>query len=114
MFVVTEADAAAIRAVYEQRGEFAAAPAVPWHHRQRAGTAVRPHHRGLETAAPAVGEADAQGAAVTADALTRLVCSARRNPGSVTPRYLVARRTDSDTAGTLAWLGPVADPMAAR
>jgi hypothetical protein len=31
MFVVTEAQAAMIRATYEQRGELSAAPAVPWH-----------------------------------------------------------------------------------
>jgi hypothetical protein len=41
MFVVTEADAAAIRAVYQQRGEFAAAVELrqrfPGHHRQHAG-----------------------------------------------------------------------------
>jgi hypothetical protein len=52
MFVVTEADAAAIRAVYQQRGEIRgrgrAAPAVPVHHRQRAGAGVRPDHRRLE------------------------------------------------------------------
>jgi hypothetical protein len=35
MFVVTEADAAAIRAVYQQRGEFSAAVELrrPRHHR---------------------------------------------------------------------------------
>ena len=63
MFVVTEADAAAIRAVYQQRGEFAAALELrrrfPGHHRQRAGTRVRPHHRRLEAAATAdLAEAD--------------------------------------------------------
>jgi hypothetical protein len=40
MFVVTEEDEAAIRAVYERRGEFAAAvelrATVLWHRRQRA------------------------------------------------------------------------------
>jgi hypothetical protein len=49
MFVVTEDDAAAIRAVYEQRGEFAAAI------RQRAGTGVRSCNRRLEATAAATG-----------------------------------------------------------
>ena len=53
MFVVTEAEATAIRSVFEQRGEF--------------GTGVRPYHRWLEAAAAAGGEA---GAAATAGALT--------------------------------------------
>jgi hypothetical protein len=46
-----------------------AAAALRWHHRQRAGTGVRAHHRRLETAA--TGEANGQGAAVTSDDLTR-------------------------------------------
>jgi len=79
MFVVTEADAAAIRAVYEQRGEFAAAvelrrrlAGITDNAQARGGCA---HHRWLETAAAATGEADAQGAAaVTADDLTRAGC----------------------------------------
>ena len=63
MFVVTEADAAAIRAVYEQRGEFAAAVEL----RRRfpgitdnalARECARTHRR-LEAAAAANGEADA-------------------------------------------------------
>jgi hypothetical protein len=70
MFVVSEAEAAAIRAVYQQCGEFAAAPAVPWHHRQRTGTGVRPDHRRLEAATAAAGEAVAETATVTASALT--------------------------------------------
>jgi hypothetical protein len=74
MFVVTEADAAAIRAVYEQRGEFAAAvelaSALPWHHRQHAGSGVRSHHRRLEAAAATAGEADAEADAVTSSRLT--------------------------------------------
>jgi hypothetical protein len=73
MFVVTEEDEAAIRAVYQQRGEFAAAIELrrrfPWHRRQRACAGVRAHHRWLEAAAAAAGEADAQGAAVIAGAL---------------------------------------------
>ena len=77
MFVVTEEDEAAIRAAYQQRGEFAAAVELrqrfPGIHRQRAGAGVRPHHRGLEAATAATGEADTQGAAVTAGALTRVV-----------------------------------------
>jgi hypothetical protein len=56
MFVITEAEAAAIRAVYEQRGEFAAAvelrrrfPGIT----DNAGAGVRPHHRRMEAAATA-------------------------------------------------------------
>ncbi len=70
MFVVTKEDDAAIRAVYEQQGEFAAAvelrrrfPGIT-DNAQARGCA---HHRRLETAA--TGEADAQSAAVMADAL---------------------------------------------
>jgi hypothetical protein len=74
MFVVTEADAAAIRAVYEQRGEFAAAVELrrrfPDITDNAQGTGVRAHHRRLEAAAAATGEADAQGAAVRANALS--------------------------------------------
>jgi hypothetical protein len=53
MFVVSEADAAAIRAVYEQSGELSAAIELRrrWHHRQRTGAGVRPDHRRLEAAA---------------------------------------------------------------
>ena len=61
MFVVTEADATAIRAVFRESGEFAAAielrRLVPGHHRQRAGAGVRPDHRRL--AAATASEADA-------------------------------------------------------
>ena len=39
------------------RGRGRAAPAVSGHHRQRAGAGVRPHHRRLEAAAAATGEA---------------------------------------------------------
>jgi hypothetical protein len=46
MFVVTEADAAAIRAVFDQEGELSGcyriAPPVPRHHRQRQGSGMRP------------------------------------------------------------------------
>ena len=73
MFAVTEEDEAAIRDVYEQRGEFAAAIELrrrfPGHHRQRAGTRVCPHHRRLEAAAASAGEAYARGAAVTSGPL---------------------------------------------
>jgi hypothetical protein len=66
MFAVTE-DEAAIRAVYERRGEFAAAVDLrrrfPGITDNRAGAGVRPHHSQLEAAAAATGEADAQGAA---------------------------------------------------
>jgi hypothetical protein len=70
MFVVTEADAAAIRAVYEQRGEFAAAVEL-----QRRFPAIADNAQargcvrtiaGWKTAATS--EGDAQGAAGMADA----------------------------------------------
>ena len=55
MFVVTEAEAAAIRAVYEQRGEFSAAVELrrlfPSHHRHRAGPRLCPDHCRLEAPA---------------------------------------------------------------
>jgi hypothetical protein len=73
MFVVTEAEAAAIRAVYQQRGEFAAAVEL---RRRFPGIAdnaqareVRPHHRQLEAAAAAAGEANAEAVATTPGAL---------------------------------------------
>jgi hypothetical protein len=51
MFVVTDAEAAAILAVFQQRGEFAAAVelrrAVSGHHRQRGGAGVRADLRRL-------------------------------------------------------------------
>jgi hypothetical protein len=74
----TEAEAAGdprrLRAAWRAVGRGRAAPAVPWHHRQRAGAGVRPDHRRLEavgSAASAVGGSDAKSAAVTAGALTR-------------------------------------------
>ena len=55
MFVVTEADAAAMRTAYEQEGELSAAIEVrrlfPGITRQRQGAGVRPDHRWLATAA---------------------------------------------------------------
>jgi hypothetical protein len=69
MFVVTEEDEAAIRAVYEQRGEFAAAIEL---RRRFPGVTDNPQaHRQLEAAATAAGEADVQDAAVPSSALTR-------------------------------------------
>ena len=54
MFVVTEEDEAAIRAVYEQRGEFVAAVELrrrfPGVTDTAQATGVRPHHRRLEAA----------------------------------------------------------------
>jgi hypothetical protein len=52
MIVVTEAEAAAIRAAFEQRGELSAAvtPAVPRCDRHRAGSRLCSDHRGLEAA----------------------------------------------------------------
>ena len=116
MFVVTEADAAAIRAVFQESGEFAAAIELrrlfPGHHRQRAGAGVRPHHRRLEAAA--AGEADAQAAAVTSGPLTRAGCRRRHSPGSVVLRRPEVRRSSSGTTGTAASPCRVAGPTAAR
>jgi hypothetical protein len=57
MFAISEAEAAAIRAVFRERGEFAAAielrQLVPRNHRQRAGAGVRSDHRRLAAAAQA-------------------------------------------------------------
>src|SRR5215472_4637230 len=65
MFVVTEADARCdprrLPAAGRVRGRHRAAQPLPRHHRQRAGTGVRAHHRWLEATAAAAGE----GAAVT-------------------------------------------------
>ena len=61
MFVVTDADAAAIRAAFEQRGEFAAVelrrrfPGIT----DNAKAQECLHHRELEAAAAAAGKADA-------------------------------------------------------
>jgi hypothetical protein len=66
MFVVTEAPPPR------------STPSVSQHHRQRAGTRVRPDHRRVEAAAAAAGEADAETAAVTAGALTPRRSSSRR------------------------------------
>jgi hypothetical protein len=55
MFVVTEAEAAAIRTVYEQSGErigrSRTAPVVPGRYYGRGGSGVRLNHRRLEGAA---------------------------------------------------------------
>ena len=48
MFSVNEAEAAAIRAAYEQDGEMSAAVVVPGR-QQREGTGVRQDNRGVET-----------------------------------------------------------------
>jgi hypothetical protein len=47
MFVVAEADADAIRAIFNQAGAvgcYRAAPAISWDHRQREGAGARPDH----------------------------------------------------------------------
>jgi hypothetical protein len=79
MFVVTEAEAAAIRAVYQQRGEFAAAvelrrrfPGIT--DNAQARECARPDHRQLEAAAAAAGEADAEAATATTGALKLAWC----------------------------------------
>jgi hypothetical protein len=53
MFAVTEAEAAAIRTVFEQRarGRRRAAPPVPGRDRQCAGSGMRSDHRRLEAVA---------------------------------------------------------------
>jgi hypothetical protein len=54
MFVVTEAEAAAIRAAFEQRGELSAAVELRRsHHRHRAGLRLCQDHCRLEAAARA-------------------------------------------------------------
>jgi len=70
MFVVTDAEAAAIRAAYEQawrvRGRGRVAPAVPRRGRQRQGPRVRSRHRRLAAAAcvPAACQTATQQAAI--------------------------------------------------
>jgi hypothetical protein len=63
MFVVTEADAATIRAVFDREGELAAAirvtSAVPGDHRQREGTCTRSEHRRVDAAASPAAPGDA-------------------------------------------------------
>ena len=63
MFVVTEAEAAAIRAVYEQHGEFSAAVELrrlfPSSHRHRASPRLCQDHRRLEAPARAAAPGDA-------------------------------------------------------
>jgi len=55
MYLVTEADAAAIREVYERDGELSAAIELrrrfPWHYRQRDGAGHGPDHHWVEAAA---------------------------------------------------------------
>jgi hypothetical protein len=54
MFVVTEADAAAIRAIFSREGELSAAigaaPAISWDHRQHEGAGIRAEHRRVDAA----------------------------------------------------------------
>jgi hypothetical protein len=61
MFAITEAEAAAIRTAFERSGELSAVVELrrlfPGRHRQRAGAGVCPHHRRVEAAATAGGEA---------------------------------------------------------
>jgi hypothetical protein len=83
MFAITEmanAEAAAIRAVFRERGELSPAielrrlfPGITDNVQARG---VRPDHRGLE--ATAAGEADAETAAVTPGTLTRVGVALRR------------------------------------
>jgi hypothetical protein len=78
MFVVTEAEAAAIRAVYQQRGEFAAAIELRRRFPGITDNALaRMWPRTIAGWKPsAAGEADAETAAVTAGALTGLATGA--------------------------------------
>ena len=62
MFVVSEADAAAIRTAFEQRGELSAAVELrrrfPGIFRYRPRKGMRPHHRELEAVATTSASAD--------------------------------------------------------
>ena len=49
-----------LRVARRVRGRHRAAPAVPWHHRQRAGAGVRPHHCQLEAAGCSAAAAQGQ------------------------------------------------------
>ena len=99
MFVVTEEDEAAIRAVYEQQGEFAAALELrqrfPWHRRQRAARACA---RTIASWKPlrAV-ERTHEGAAVTSDRLT----------GNRRGSTLIARELASSSPSDLSFMGTV-------
>jgi hypothetical protein len=56
MFLITEVDADAIRAIFSQEGAvgcYRASPAISWDHRQREGAGARPDHRRMEAAAVA-------------------------------------------------------------
>jgi hypothetical protein len=61
MFAVSEEEAAAIRAAFEQGGELAAAVELrrrfPRHHRQRPGAGMCPDYRRMEAAAAAAASA---------------------------------------------------------
>jgi hypothetical protein len=58
MFLITEADAEAIRAIFSQEGELSAAIELrrrfSWGHRQREGAGACPDHRRMEAAAVAI------------------------------------------------------------
>jgi hypothetical protein len=57
MFLVNEADAAAIRAIFDGQGGVVSrdrvAPIIPRNHRQRESTAICPYDRRLEATAAA-------------------------------------------------------------
>jgi hypothetical protein len=61
MFLVTEADADAIRTIFNQEGELSAAIELPGDHGQREGADMRPDDRGMEAAfdGAVVGKPDA-------------------------------------------------------
>ena len=116
MFVVTEAEAAAIRAVYEQRGEFSAAIEL-----RRRFPGITDNAQARECARTIAGwkplrpvKRMPKAAAVTSGPLTRAGCRRRHSPGRVALRRPEARRRSSGTTGTAASPCQVAAPRARR
>ena len=104
MFVVTEEDEAAIRAVYEQRGEFAAALEL-----RRRFPGITDNAQARECARtiagwkPLAAEASTQGAAVTSDRLT----------GNRRGSTLIARELASSSPSPLSFIhNPPVEPAA--
>jgi hypothetical protein len=62
MFLVTDADATAIRTIFEQEGELSAAIELrrrfPGNRRQHEGARVRPDHRRVAAATASTGRSD--------------------------------------------------------
>ena len=83
-----------LRAARRVVGRGRVAQAVPRHHRRRAGAGVGPDHRQLEAAAAAAGEAYAEAAPVTADALRRPLL--RRQPAPAAAKFRSASDHPAD------------------